>query len=181
MLNRTLFFLLLGLSVFAQDYSGSISGRVTDTTGLPIPKAAVTVMEESTNTTIRTVTGESGDYTVPYLKPGMYRVSFKATGFKETVETGVQIQINQARRVDPRLEIGQVSESVEVSASYNQINYVSPEIGQVVDDQQLTSLPQQATNGRGRSPFLLAKLLPGVTTNGNSYTNINGFSFSGGR
>ena len=181
MLNRILLSLSLGIAVFAQDYAGSISGRVSDTTGLPVPKAVVAVTEQSTNTTVRTVTGETGDYSVPYLKPGTYRVSFKASGFKETVETGVQIQINQARRVDPRLEIGQVTEAVEVSASYNQINYVSPEIGQVVDDVQLTSLPEQATSGRGRSPFLLAKLLPGVTTNGNAFTNINGFSFSGGR
>src|SRR5215475_1315606 len=181
MLNRIWLFLSVGFAVFGQDYSGSISGRVSDISGLPIPKAVVTVTEQSTNTTIRTATGESGDYTVPYLKPGTYRVSFKAEGFKETVETGVQIQINQARRVDPRLEVGQVTEAVEVSAGYNQINYVSPEIGQVVDDEQLTSLPQQATNSRGRSPFLLAKLLPGVATNGNTYTNINGFSFAGGR
>ena len=79
------------------------------------------------------------------------------------------------------LEVGQVSEVVQVSAATAQVNYVSPEIGQVVDADQLINLPEQATNSRGRSPFLLAKLLPGVTTNGNSYTNINGFSFAGGR
>jgi hypothetical protein len=70
---------------------------------------------------------------------------------------------------------------VEVSASAIQVNYVSPEIGQVVDADQLVNLPELASSSRGRSPFLLAKLLPGVTTNGNTYTNINGFSFSGGR
>ena len=50
-----------------------------------------------------------------------------------------------------------------------------------MDADQLVNLPEQATSSRGRSPFLLAKLLPGVTTNGNTYTNINGFSFAGGR
>src|SRR5581483_3689640 len=112
---------------------------------------------------------------------GSYRIQFAASGFKEYVESGLQLQINQQRRVDPTLQVGQVTESVEVSASAAQVNYVSPEIGQVVDADQLVNLPELSTNGRGRSPFLLAKLLPGVTTNGNTYTNINGFSFAGGR
>ena len=165
----------------SQTYTGSIGGRVMDSGGLPIPRAAVSITEESTNTVLKTVTSETGDYIVNYLKPGNYRVQFAAPGFKEHLETGIQLQINQARRVDPVLEIGRVTESVEVSASAAQINYVSPEIGQTVDSDQLINLPEVATNSRGRSPFLLAKLLPGVTTNGNTYTNINGFSFAGGR
>ncbi len=165
----------------SQTYTGSIGGRVMDSGGLPIPRAAVSITEESTNTVLKTVTSETGDYIVNYLKPGNYRVQFAAPGFKEHLETGIQLQINQARRVDPVLEIGRVTESVEVSASAAQINYVSPEIGQTVDSDQLINLPEVATNSRGRSPFLLAKSLPGVTTNGNTYTNINGFSFAGGR
>ena len=59
---------------------------------------------------------------------------------------------------------------------------MSPEIGRRWwDAEQLVELPELATNGRGRPPFLLAKLVPGVATNGNTYTNINGFSFAGGR
>ena len=60
-----------------------------------------------------------------------------------------------------------------------QIQDEAPQYG--VDADQLINLPELASNSRGRSPFLLAKLLPGVTSNGNTYTNINGFSFSGGR
>ncbi len=178
-----LFFVLFvwGSALDAQTYTGSIGGRVMDRSGLPIPKASVTITEESTNTALRTVTSESGDFIVNYLKPGTYRAHFAAAGFKEHVETGIQLQINQARRVDPTLDVGQVTEKVEVSSSAAQVNYVSPEIGQVVDAQQLVELPQIATSGRGRSPFLLAKLLPGVTSSGNTYTNINGFSFAGGR
>jgi len=93
----------------------------------------------------------------------------------------VQLQINQDRRVDPTLEVGEVTDKVQVVATSAQVDYVSPEIGQVVDADQLVNLPENVANSRGRSPFLLAKLLPGVTTNGNTYTNINGYSFSGGR
>jgi len=165
----------------AQSYTGSIAGRVTDGSGLPVPKAQIVVTEESTNTSITTESNKSGDYNVSYLKPGAWKVTFKAAGFKEHAESGVQLQINQQRRVDPVLEVGQVTEVVQVTASGLQVNYVSPEIGHVVDAEQLVELPLISTNSRGRSPFLLAKLVPGVTSNGNSYTNINGFSFAGGR
>ena len=173
--------LALVSALSAQTFTGSISGKVSDSSGLPVPKAQIVATEESTNTAIKTVSNDSGDYTVSYLKPGTWRIAFKAAGFKEHVETGVELQINQQRRVDPTLEVGQVTEVVQVTASGAQVNYVSPEIGHVVNSEQLVELPQLATSGRGRSPFLLAKLVPGVTTNGNTYTNINGFSFAGGR
>jgi len=96
---------------------------------------------------------------VSFLKPGSYQADFSAPGFKKHVESGVQLQINQQRRIDVAMEIGQVTEKVEVSAMAAQIDYVSPEIGQVVDADQLVNLPELSTNSRGRSPFLLAKLL----------------------
>ena len=165
----------------AQTFTGSISGKVTDSSGLPASKVAIVVTEDTTNTTVRTESTETGDYTVSYLKPGTYRVTFTAAGFKERVESAIPLQINQQRRVDAMLEVGAVTEVVQVSGGGAQVNYVSPEIGQVVDADQLVELPQEATNGRGRSPFLLAKIVPGVTNNGTAYTNINGFSFGGGR
>ena len=167
--------------IFGQTYTGSIGGRVLDNSGLPVPRAAVTVTEESTNTALKTVTSESGDYIINYLRPGSYTAQFAAPGFKEHVETGIVLQINQERRVDPTLEVGQVTEAVKVEASSAQVNYVSPEIGQVVDAQQLVELPELASSGRGRSPFLLSKILPGVASTSNVYTNINSFTFAGGR
>jgi len=173
--------LLTAAALFAQSYTGSISGRVLDRTGSAIPKVMVTITEESTNTAFKTVSNDSGDYIATYLKPGSYTVEFAAAGFKSHVESQVLLQINQDRRMDPTLEIGDATEVVKVAASTSQVDYVSPEIGQVVDADQLVNLPEDVVNSRGRSPFLLAKVIPGVTTNGNTYTNINGFSFAGGR
>ena len=179
MQSKSIFFCVIAAStLLAQSYTGSISVKVTDVSVLDIPKVQISVIEESTNTTIKTESNESGDYNVSYLKPGKWRVTFTAPGFKEHVENEIELQINQQRRVDPILEIGQVSEVVQVTSSGTQVNYVSPEIGEVVDAEHLVELPELATNSRGRSPFLLAKLIPGVTTNGNSYTNINGYSFA---
>jgi hypothetical protein len=181
MLRCALLSLCLALECLAQTYTGSISGRVSDPSGLAVARAQVTVTEEATNTMVKTVTSETGDFVVSFLKPGAYRVEFHAQGFRKYVESGLELQINQARRVDAKLQIGEVSDVVQVSGSAAQIDYVSPEIGQTVDADQLVNLPELSSNSRGRSPFLLAKLLPGVTTNGNTYTNINGFSFAGGR
>jgi protocatechuate 3,4-dioxygenase beta subunit len=69
--------------------TGSIGGRVIDSSGSVLPKATVTLTEASTNTVVKTVTADSGDYTLSYLKPGSYRIAFTATGFKEHVESGI--------------------------------------------------------------------------------------------
>src|ERR1051326_5746540 len=131
MLRQIVLLSLAVASAWSQTYTGAISGKVVDSTGLPVPNVQVTITGESTNTLFKTVTSESGDFVINYLMPGAYRIQFVASGFKEYVESGVQLQINQQRRVDPTLQVGQVSESVEVSASAAQVNYVSPEIGQV--------------------------------------------------
>ncbi len=81
--------------------------------------------------------------------------------------------------VDLTLQLGLVTEKVEVAATATQLNYVSPEIGHVVSAESLLNVPLVATNSRGRSPVLLDKLVPGVSST--SYGNINNFSFGGGR
>src|SRR5580692_3868803 len=91
--------------LMAQTYTGSISGKVTDGSGSVVPRTAITLTEESTNTVVKTLTGDSGDFTLSYLKPGSYRIEFTAPGFKERVESGILLQINQNRRVDPVLEV----------------------------------------------------------------------------
>src|SRR5579884_2509907 len=98
MRSQCLWMLVLGAgqALLGQTYTGSISGKVTDASGSVVPKAAVTLTEESTNTTLKTVTGESGDYILSYLKPGTYRIQFAAAGFKEYVASGIPLQINQS-------------------------------------------------------------------------------------
>jgi hypothetical protein len=139
----------------------------------------VTVTETNTNAVRKTLTGQSGDYIVTFLKPGDYRINVVAPGFKAAVENALRLQLNQSMTVDFTLEIGQVTESVEVSAAATQLNYVSPEIGHVVEAEELLNAPLAASNSRGRAPVLLAKLVPGVSST--SYGNINNFSFGGGR
>ncbi len=173
--------LLLHLSLFGQTFTGSIDGHVTDPGGLTVAGVEIVVTESATNATFRTQTNETGGYSIPFLKPGVYRIAFKAAGFKETVEDKLELQLNQSYRLDQVLQLGSVNESVEVTAAASQVNYDSPEIAHVVGAEQLANVPELASSSRGRSPFLLAKLLPGVVSTSSNNGNINNFSFGGGR
>lgn len=181
MISKLAYVSLLALPLLCQTYTGSIRGRVTDPTGLPVPNAQVSITEVSTNSLSRTVTNAGGDYLVSFLKPGEYRIQVVAAGFKEALQAGLQLQLNQSMTTDIQMQLGSVNESVEVSASATQLNVVSPEIGHVVGTEQLMNVPLIATNSRGRSPVLLAKLVPGVTSTSANNSNINNFSFGGGR
>ena len=174
-------FILATLPLFSQTFTGTIRGRVSDSTGLPIPGVQVTVTEEATNAVTKTRTNDVGDFVVSFLKPGLYRLSFSAPGFKEHIESGLTLLLNQQLTADVVMQVGQVTETVEVSAVANPLNLASPEIGHVVGEVQLLNVPLIATNSRGRSPLLLAKLVPGVTSTSANNSNINNFSFGGGR
>lgn len=176
-----LFALLLPLSAWSQTISGTISGRVTDASGAVVPKARVLIVETSTNTRSAAESDGTGNYSVPFLKPGAYEARFSATGFKETVQTGLLLQVNQSLRVDAAMEAGAPSEKVEVSASATLVNYDSPEISHVVGAEQLENVPIVASNSRGRQVQLFSKLIPGVVSTSANNSNTNNFSFSGGR
>lgn len=164
-----------------QTFTGSIDGHVTDPTHLPVAGVEVTATETATNATSKTQTNEGGAYSIPFLKPGVYRVTFKAQGFKEAVQDKLELQLNQSYRLDQVLDLGSVSDCVTVTAAVSDVNYDSPEIAYVVGSEQLANVPELASSSRGRSPFLLAKLLPGVVSTSSSNSNINNFSFGGGR
>jgi hypothetical protein len=172
---------LLSPLLTAQTFTGNISGHVTDPGGLAVVAVQVAATETATNESFKTVTNGAGDYSLTFLKPGVYRVTFTANGFKEVVQNGLELQLNQAFRLDQALQVGSVSESVEVTATASQVNFDSPEIAHVVGSEQLENIPELAGPTRGRSPFLLAKLVPGVTSTSSNNGNINNFSFGGGR
>lgn len=177
-----LFFSFLSLElVTGQTFTGSIGGRVTDPGGLPIPNVEVVATESATNEVSKTVSNGAGEYSVAFLKPGVYRVTFKAAGFKEVVQNSLELQLNQSFRLDQPLDIGSVNESVEVTSTASQVNFDTPEIAHVVGAEQLENIPELSNPTRGRSPFLLAKLVPGVTSTSSDNSNINNFSFGGGR
>ena len=150
---RFAMFAFLAASLSAQTFTGSISGRVTDGTGSVVPNLAVTVTETSTGSTARTVTNEVGDYIVSFLKPGrlqrdLHQGRFQGAG-AERSGPATESSLTRGRP----MQVGAVSEKIEVAASAELINYTSPEVGHVVGENQLLNLPLVATNSRGRSPL----------------------------
>src|ERR671933_273189 len=118
---RRLAIVLLSFVVFiipratsAQAVKGELLGNVTDEAGLAVPGATVTITEVNTNISYNTVTNESGYYIFSNLKDGTYRVVAELTGFKKVVRDGVRVDVNQTVRVDLRMQIGTVEESITV-------------------------------------------------------------------
>jgi hypothetical protein len=99
---------------WGQSDRGSITGTVTDSTGGIVPDAAVTATNTATNIVSRTTTNESGVYVIPALLPGMYKLRVEKNGFKAAEQAQVILAASSTVRVDVGLQIGEVSESVEV-------------------------------------------------------------------
>ena len=108
--------LLLAPSAFAQSDRWSITGTVTDPTGAVIPNAKITATNLTTGEVRETTTSDQGTYTLPELKANPYRLSAEAAGFKTTTIESVQVAVQVIRRADFKLEIGEVTNTVNISA-----------------------------------------------------------------
>jgi hypothetical protein len=149
---------LLGSAfTFAQTSSSLIQGTITDSTGAPVPNVRVVATLANTDTNYSTATNESGNYVMPNVRPGEYSISAEAPAFKRTVRTGVVIEVNQHARIDLTLQVGEVKESVEVSANTNNVDTYTASINETVDSHRVADLPLN-----GRQALQLQALLPGV-------------------
>jgi len=148
---------LLATSAFAQDRTASITGTVHDPSGAPVPEAQITVRNTETGIKRTTKTGGSGDYTVTLLEPGTYETIVEHTGFKSLQRSGLVLHVNDNVRLDYALALGEVSQVVDVKEDAPLLRTNDAALGQVVDNQKVTSLPLN-----GRSSFRLVELTPGV-------------------
>ena len=106
--------ILAALPLGAQNL-GEITGTVADASGAVVAGAAVTVTNTSTNQVRRTVTNDTGTYSAPFLVPGLYEVRVEKAGFKVGSRRGVDLQVGAVARIDFNLEVGEVSQQVEVT------------------------------------------------------------------
>src|SRR5258708_4318252 len=117
----TAFFTLIAAgTAFAQ--TAQITGRVTDATGAVVPGTSIVVTNVGTAADRSVTTNQDGYYTVPLLPPGEYRVSVQHAGFKQMVRSGVVLEVDQRAELDFTLEVGGVSERIEVQATAIQLN-----------------------------------------------------------
>ncbi len=150
--------LALSLNGFTQVERGTITGTVTDAKGAAVPDATVRVTEESTNQTVTLQTDSAGEYKASNLTPGAYTVEVEKAGFASQVNKGFVIQVFQTARLDVTLNVGTVSESVQVTSALPLLQSENASVGQVITTQAINELPLN-----GRNMAQLAIIAPGVT------------------
>ncbi|MDZ4797538.1 MAG: carboxypeptidase-like regulatory domain-containing protein [Bryobacteraceae bacterium] len=176
MQNRTvkLLFVLLVAAVFVsgQQDRGTITGTVTDASGSVAPNVKVTVRQVDTGTVYNSVSNAAGQYRVPNLPIGAYRVTFESQGFKSVNREGIQLSVAQVVAVDAQLQVGNVAETIEVTAQTSLLNTETPEVGTVLESRTVIDMPLGFSGGRYAENFAY-KLTPGVGGN-NWESHING-------
>src|SRR6185503_15149859 len=123
-------------SLSAQSYTGTIAGAVTDSSGAVIPGASVTITNQQTDRRETLVTGHDGRYSSLPLPPGEYRVDVSLQGFRRAARPNIVVQIGSAVAVDLRLEVGLMTDEVEVSSEAPLLETTNGTIGKVVDNRR---------------------------------------------
>jgi len=153
-------FALMALSLpalVAQTDTARLTGTVSDSTGAVLPGASITVTNLGTQRVVTVNSEADGNFVVPALPPGAYQVEAKQTGFK-TVTQKITLQTQQVAVLNLQLEVGQVTENVEVNTDVPLVEAASSNISDVVTGKQITELPLN-----GRNFTQLATLVPGVS------------------
>jgi hypothetical protein len=125
----------------AQAIKGELLGNIVDAGGLALPGVTVTITEVNTNISYTKTTNESGYYTFPSLKDGTYKVVAEVTGFKKTVRDGIIVDVNTTVRVDLKMEIGAVEESITVQGESPVLQTDRTDTGRVIESKMVTDLP----------------------------------------
>src|SRR2546425_2637766 len=168
--------------------TAQIAGTVRDQSGAVLPGVEVTMTQAETGVARSAVTNETGSYVLSNLPIGPYRLEAGLPGFRTFVQTGIVLQVNGSPVINPVLEVGQVTERVEVQANATLVETRTTGIGQVVENARVLELPLNgrnvnelislsgvpvapaAANGSGRNPFLAAT---GVSVAGGSSIGLN--------
>src|SRR5579872_2919540 len=149
--------LCLAAPLAAQEYRGTISGSVTDSQGAAIPQAKIVATQTGTGTKTTTVSGSTGEYTLPFLSLGKYDISAEATGFKKVVRSGIAVSAGEHPVIDLHMEVGNVTESVVVSADSPILVTANSTLGQVITTAAVEDVPVN-----GRTPMMLDNMAMGV-------------------
>ncbi len=150
--------LLVGLQAAAQYTDGSIAGIITDPSSASIPGATVRVTNTETGEISTVITDSSGYYKVVHLRPGKYQVRAERTGFKVSKTDGVVVNVDTTNRVDFKMQLGAVTETVEVSGGVPLVQTEDSRLADIISTKEVLDLPLN-----GREVYQLLTLQPGVT------------------
>lgn len=165
-------FATLSSLVFAQGTTSRLIGTVTDPSGAPVVGVNIRLINEGTNQTFSVSSGDNGAYFFESVFVGTYTVQVEAPGFKKFIGKGNVVNIGQPTTVNIQLEVGAVTESVEVSGAYEQVQTsTSGNIGNIFSENVIKDLP--IVGSRGRNPLDLVLRQPGVVSGANTGGGIH--------
>src|SRR6478609_7714481 len=166
--NKIVTFLVFLAVCHAQSTTGSISGRLLDSSGAAMSKITVTLRNMATGEVRSTQSEDSGDYLFPAAPTGRYEIAAEATGFKRVVRGPVTLDVNQNARVDLTLQLGSVNEVVQVTGDAPLVDTRDVQLGATVDARRVQELPLN-----GRNVYDLMQLTPGTVNVNTSLTGSN--------
>ena len=160
----------------AQSFTGTITGSIKDSSGAVIPHATVTITNQQTDRQETVMTDLEGRYTSLPVPPGEYRVEASLQGFRRAARSNVVVQVNSTAIIDFTLEVGDLTDAIEVSATATLLETNTATIGKVVDNRRILELPLNT-----RNVYSLIFLTPGVAGSiGNNYNSM-GYTVNGAR
>ena len=165
-IRRSVFLVAAATSLWAQSYQGGIRGVVQDPGGAVIAGARVSLVDQATSVSRLTLSSQQGEFAFTSVDPATYTLAVEAPGFKKFQHKDVVIGTQQFLTLDPKMEVGAVSESIQVTEEVPLIETSNASTGQELDRQKLTDLPML-----GRNPFMFSKISQSVVPVGDPRFN----------
>ncbi len=167
LLRSLLLLTLLASAIQAQLVAtGRVNGIVTDQAGAVLPGARVKVTELQTNQSRSIVSNESGEFSFPILPVGEYRVETELTGFQKNITNNIKLTVHQTINLELALQVGEVSQTIEVTGSPTLVESSVPTLKSVIDQKKIQELPLE-----GRNVLKLMLLVPGVQPTSGAFIN----------
>jgi hypothetical protein len=144
----------------AQEFRATVRGQVLDSSKGALPGATVSMTNTETNEVATATTNAEGNYTIPFLRPGLYTLTIELSGFQKHTRSGLRLEVNQTATINVALAVGGLTEEVTVSGESPLLETSNASRGTVIDSARIAELPLQS-----RSPMALAVLVAGVNYN----------------
>jgi hypothetical protein len=168
---------LVAWSSFAQSDRGTITGTISDPASAVVPGAKIEAKNAQTDAVYNTASTTAGNYTLAQLPAGTYQISASMPGFKKYVRTGITVLVAQTLRIDVKLEVGNITEMVEVNADAPLLRTESGELSDNIKIDRMDNLPiLSVSSGPSgiRNPYAITQLIPGSSYSNNSVVRVNG-------
>ena len=136
----------LGGMLLAQEFRATLSGHITDPTGSAVSGAKIEIRSAGTGAVVNLISDEEGSYLVPFINPGEYVVTVEKLGFRRVVRSGITLKVSERAVVDVPLSLGEVSQSVNVTADAALVQTESADRGLSIENNRVEKTPLQGRN-----------------------------------